>query len=128
MTGPPFPSLACRGGRLHPKVNSCTPDGDPFLCLVPASYLLCTDLATDLVRGSARPLLVLDCQAPLLLGCVPHRDVSPFSYDTGRGVRAASLASHGQPAVLTKSSRWAPPLAAHLAPCSTAALDPLLRC
>ena len=30
---------------------------------------------------------------------MPHRDVSPFSYDTGRGVRAASLASHGQPAV-----------------------------
>ena len=51
------------------------------------------------MRGSARPLLVLDCQAPLLLGCVPHRDVSPFSYDTGRGVRAASLASHGQSAV-----------------------------
>ena len=66
----------------------------------PRAIVLCTDLATDLVRRSARPLLVLDCQAPLLLGCVPHRDVSPFSYDTGRGVRAASLASHGQTAVL----------------------------
>ena len=79
------------------EVDACTPDVDSTRYL--RATLSCTDLATDLVRGSARPLLVLDCQARLLLGCVPHRDVSPFFYDTGRGVRAASLASHGQPAV-----------------------------
>ena len=86
-----FGQLRLRGGCGRPPVffigmprwpvtvrgpYSCTSDGDPFLCLVPASYLLCTDLATDLVRGSARPLLVLECQAPLLLGCVPRRPVT----------------------------------------------------
>ena len=64
------------GGSLRGLPPSVNPSGNNIHTHTP-----CRDLATDLVRGSARPLLVLDCQAPLLLGCVPHRDVSPFSYD-----------------------------------------------
>ena len=79
--GAPPRTLVCRDGRSYPKANSCASDGDStrYLRATPS----CTDLATDLVRGSvltsARPLHQLTCPRPPAGTCRTWASLGPES-------------------------------------------------
>ena len=79
MTGPPFPSWACRGGRVQSEdLPHAQPDGDRTKLHHLRATLACTDLATDLVRGKCAPSACSRSPGPPLISCMPHGTGVPF--------------------------------------------------
>ena len=83
MTDPPFPSLACRDGRLPPisrQTHVHLTKTLPGTCELPYRALT---WPLTWFEGSARPLRARVLPALLLVAGMPHWDLGPLRYDTG---------------------------------------------
>ena len=82
MTDPPFPSLACRDGRLQFEdlTHAHLTKTPPGTCELPYRALT---WPLTWCEGSARPLRAHVFPALLLMTDMPHWDLGPLLYDMG---------------------------------------------
>ena len=82
MTDPPFPSLACRDGRLQSEdlTHAHLTKTPPGTCELPYRALT---WPLTWCEGSARPLRAHVLPAFLLMAGMPHWDQGPLLYDMG---------------------------------------------